>query len=90
MVGLIINIYTFIIAAAVIISWVNADPSNSIVRVIRSVTEPVFNVFRKIIPASLYRTGFDFSPIAALLTIILLDTIVVNFLFDIGRGLLMK
>lgn len=88
--GLVINIYTFVIAAAVLISWVNADPFNPIVKVIRSLTEPVFNFFRRIVPNRLYRTGFDFTPIVVLLFIILVDTIVVNLLFDLGKGLLLK
>lgn len=88
--GLLINIYTFVIAAAVLISWVNADPYNPLVRVIRSLTEPVFNFFRKLVPSKLYRTGLDFTPIAVLIALILIDTIVVNLLFDVGRGMLMK
>ena len=90
MLGLIINIYTFVIAAAVLISWVNADPYNPLVKIIRGLTEPAFNLCRKIIPSRLYRTGFDFTPIVALLVLILIETILVNLLFDVGRNLLMK
>lgn len=88
--GLLIDIYTFVIAAAVLISWVNADPFNPIVKVIRSLTEPAFDLFRKIIPNRLYRTGFDFTPVVVLLALILFDTLVVNLLFDLGKGLLLK
>lgn len=88
--GLVINIYTFVIAASVLISWVNADPYNQIVRVIRALTEPAFNICRKIVPSRLYRTGFDFTPAVVLLVLILIDTILVNFLFDLGRMLLAK
>jgi YggT family protein len=88
--GLVINIYTFVIAAAVLISWVNADPFNPVVKVIRSLTEPVFDLFRKVVPNRLYRTGFDFTPVVVLLFLILFDTIIVNLLFDLGRGLLLK
>jgi YggT family protein len=88
--GLVINIYTFVIAAAVLISWVNADPYNPVVKIVRSLTEPVFNLFRKVIPSGLYRTGIDFTPAIVLLVLILVDTILVNFLFDLGRGMLLK
>lgn len=88
--GLVINIYTFVIAAAVLISWVNADPFNPIVKVIRSLTEPVFDIFRRVIPNRLYRTGFDFTPVVVLLFLILFDTIVVNLLFDLGKNLLLR
>lgn len=90
MLGLVINIYTFVIAAAVLISWVNADPYNQVVRLIRTLTEPVFNLFHRIVPSRLYRTGIDFTPIFVLLALILIDTLLVNFLFDLGRSLLLK
>jgi len=90
MLGLIINIYTFVIAAAVIVSWVNADPFNPVVKIIRSLTEPAFNICRKIVPQKLYRTGLDFTPIVVLLILILLDTMLVNTLFDVGRSMLTK
>ena len=90
MLGLIIDIYTFVIAAAVLVSWVNADPFNPIVKVIRSLTEPIFNLCRKIVPQRLYRTGFDFTPVVVLLILILIDTVLVNMLFDVGRNMLMK
>jgi len=88
--SLVINIYIYIIAAAVLISWVNADPYNPVVKVIRSLTEPVFGFFRKLVPQSLFRTGFDFTPIFVLLALVLVDTVIVNLLIDLGRGLLIK
>ncbi|MBI2341363.1 MAG: YggT family protein [Deltaproteobacteria bacterium] len=90
MLGLIINIYTFVIAAAILISWVNADPYNPIVKVIRNLTEPAFNMFRKITPSRLYRTGFDFTPLVVMLALILIDTVLVNLLRDVGMSMLMK
>jgi YggT family protein len=87
MLHLIFTIYTFIIAAAVIMSWIKPDPHNPIVRIIRQVTEPVFNRVRRIMPRALFRTGLDFSPIIILLILILLDTVVVELLFDLGKSL---
>ncbi len=89
-IGLVINLYTFIIAASVLISWVNADPYNPIVKVVRQLTEPVFNFTRRLVPQRLFRTGLDFTPIVTLVVLILIDTILVNFLFDLGRAMLIK
>ncbi len=86
--SLLINIYTFVVAAAVIISWVNADPSNQIVRILRQLTEPAFRQARRILPRALYRTGIDFAPLLVFFALILLDTIVVGILFDVARDLL--
>ena len=88
--SLVINIYTFVIAASVLISWVNADPFNPVVKIIRSLTEPAFGFFRKFLPQKLYRTGIDFTPIVVLLVLILVDTVFVNLLFDLGRDIILK
>ncbi len=61
----------WIVIIAVLISWVNPDPRNPIVRFLWGITEPVFRPFRKLLPPS--RTGtIDLSPIFVLLVIFLL------------------
>ena len=87
-VGTVIDIYTFIMVGAVIISWVNADPTNPIVRFLRQDTEPVLYRVRKIIPNPLWKTGFDLSPLFVLILLFLIDAIVVNSLIDLGRSYL--
>ena len=87
---LITNLYTFIIGAAVILSWVSPDPYNPIVRVIRQATEPLFNLARRFMPSFLYKTGIDFSPILVLIVIIFIENFIVNILFELGQGLLSK
>jgi len=86
--SMVINIYTFIVIGAVIISWVNADPYNPIVRILRQLTEPVFRLARRVMPAILFRTGLDLSPLLVFFALVLVDTVVVNFLFDAARELL--
>jgi YggT family protein len=61
----------WVVIIAVLISWVNPDPRNPIVRFLWGVTEPIFRPFRKLLPPS--RTGnIDLSPIFVLLIIFLL------------------
>lgn len=62
----IVSIYSFIIIAAALISWVSPDPYNPIVRILRNLTEPVLWRIRKLLPFT-YKTGMDFSPIVLLL-----------------------
>ena len=38
---IVINLYTFVIIVAALLSWVNPDPYNPIVRTLRALTEPV-------------------------------------------------
>ena len=88
--SLLITMYTFIVAAAVILSWFRPDPHNPIVRILYQVTEPVFRQARRILPRALYRTGLDFAPIVVFMTLILADTFVVNLLFELARDLIAK
>lgn len=90
MLSLVLNIYTVIIAAAVIMTWIRPDPSNPIVRFIYQLTTPVLNWARRFIPRFLWQTGIDFSPIIVFFVIILIDTVVVNLLRDLGSSLLAR
>jgi YggT family protein len=65
----------WIVIIAALISWVNPDPRNPIVRFLWGVTEPIFRPFRRLIPPS--RTGgIDLSPLLVLLIIYLLTRFV--------------
>lgn len=85
-----LNLYTFIIAAAVILSWVRADPAHPLVRIIARITEPVLGRVRRIMPQAMFRTGIDLSPMIVLLILILIDSILVGILMEAGRALLTK
>ena len=72
----------WIVIIAALISWVNPDPRNPIVRFLHAVTEPLFRPFRKLIPP--YRTGnIDLSPLFVILIIFLLS----RFLVRLAAGL---
>lgn len=61
----IINIYFFIVIIAALITWVNPDPYNPIVRILRGLTEPVFRFVRRVIPFVVIQ-GLDLSPVVVL------------------------
>ena len=48
--GMVINLYIFVIIVAAFLSWVNPDPYNAIVRTLRALTEPVLYRVRKHLP----------------------------------------
>ncbi len=64
--------YMWIIIGRAIISWVNPDPYNPIVRFLHEVTEPVLSRIRRVIPA--FAGGLDFSPVIVILAIIFLQS----------------
>ena len=59
-------IYTCIIIAVAIFSWVNPDPLNPLVRILRNITEPVMEKLRPYIPLV---GGLDLTPVALILII---------------------
>jgi YggT family protein len=80
-----LTLYMWIIIARAVISWVNPDPYNPIVRFLTSVTEPVLYAIRRRLPISL--GGIDFTPIIVILVIIFLQSFVVQSLSDLARSM---
>ncbi len=78
-----LNLYMFIIIAYAILSWVNPDPYNPIVSLIRQVTEPVMHRVRRHIPTNF--GGIDFAPMIVILAIYFLQIFVVQTLFQLAR-----
>ena len=73
----IIGLLKWIIIIRVILSWVNADPYNFLVQIIYRISEPLLAPFRNLVPS--YRIGLDFSPLFAILSLIILQVIIINF-----------
>jgi YggT family protein len=82
-----LSLYMWVVVARAILSWVNPDPYNAIVRFIHAVTEPVLSQIRSRIPSSF--GGIDFSPIIVFLGVIFLQTFVVNTLKRISFSMMM-
>lgn len=61
----------WIVIIAALVSWVNPDPRNPIVRFLWGITEPLFRPFRRIVPPS-RMGGIDLSPLFVLAILYLL------------------
>ncbi len=83
---LVLLIFMWIVIARAVLSWVNPDPFNPIVRFIHNVTEPALYRVRALIPVSF--GGMDFSPIIVLLGVMFLRTFVVSSLMRLSANLL--
>jgi YggT family protein len=81
-IDLVLHLYMWIVIARAVISWVNPDPYNPIVRILYSATEPVLLALRRRLP--LYFGGIDFSPFLVILAIIFLRQFVVASLFGLA------
>ena len=80
-----LTIYMWIVIARAVISWVNPDPYNPIVRFLYQATEPVLYRIRRTIPLPM--TGIDFSPIVVFIIIIFLDNFLVRTIQQIAARL---
>jgi YggT family protein len=77
-----LTIYMWVIVIRAVLSWVNPDPYNPIVRLIHQLTEPVMARVRRLIP--LRGMGIDFSPIIILLLIIFLQSFLIQSLLELS------
>jgi len=76
-----LSIYMWIIIISALISWVNPDPYNPIVRFLHSVTDPVLRPIRKRLGFSM---GIDISPMIVILVIMFVRYFIVASIFDMG------
>ena len=82
----VLTFYMWIVIARAVLSWVNPDPYNQIVRIIHNLTEPLLSQIRRKLPVSY--GGIDFSPIIIFLGIIFLQEFLVSSLKGLGISLL--
>lgn len=74
-------LYMWIIIIRALISWVNPDPYNPIVRFLYQATEPVLYRVRRYLP---YTGGIDFSALIVILIIVFLQAFLVNTLQELA------
>ena len=77
-----LTVYMWIVIISALITWINPDPYNPIVRFLRGVTEPVYRKIRKLIPT--YFGGIDIAPFIVILIIIFLQYFLVNTLHELA------
>jgi YggT family protein len=85
-IDIVLLLFMWIVIARAVLSWVNPDPFNPIVRFIHNVTEPILYPIRSKIPT--FFGGFDLSPIVVFLCVIFLRTFLVNSLMRLSASLI--
>ncbi len=82
---ILLTVYMWIIIITALISWVNPDPYNPIVRFLHAVTEPILRPIRTIIGR---RLGIiDVSPIIVILGILFIKRFLIQSLIDFAYKL---
>jgi YggT family protein len=78
----VLDIYMWMIIINALLSWVNPDPYNPIVRFLHAVTEPVLRPIRRLIG---YRLGpIDIAPLIVIIAIVFIQKFLVSSLIELG------
>ena len=73
--GWLLGLYSWVIIAAALITWVSPDPRNPVVIFLRQITEPVLAPVRRLLPP--WKTGgLDFSPLIVILAIQFVERVI--------------
>lgn len=83
--SMVINIYIWVVIISALITWVNPDPYNQIVQILRRLTEPVYAQIRRYIPTVI--GGIDLTPIVVILALKFIDLFLIKLIFSLAVGL---
>jgi YggT family protein len=79
-ISLVFQIFSLLLLARILISWVQLDPYNPIVQFLHSATEPVLAPIRRRLPP----TGmFDLSPLVAIIGAMILQQILIQLVYSL-------
>lgn len=84
LINFVLSAYIWVVIARAVISWVNPDPYNPIVRFLRQVTDPLLTHIRRYVPIM---GGMDLSPMILILIIIFLQSFLVPTLQQLAMHL---
>src|SRR5262249_36336127 len=79
--------YGVVLIGRAIVSWVNADPHNAIVRFLVQATEPPMRVIRRVLPMSLRYFPIDVAFLVLLALVLFAEYAIAVTLVDIGARL---
>ena len=81
----VLSFVIFIVIVRAVVSWVNPDPNNPIVRFLNASTDPMLYWLRRKVKLS--AGGVDFSPLVLLFALLFLQYFLCQSLIDYGERL---
>lgn len=85
LVSTLLTMYMWVVIVSALLSWVNPDPYNPIVRFLRNATEPVYYRIRRLLPFVVIG-GFDLSPIVVIFAVQILSALLDRLVFDMAMN----
>lgn len=80
-----LTLYMWVVIVSALLSWVNPDPYNPIVRFLRNATEPVYYRIRRWLPFVVIG-GFDLSPILVIAAVQILSALLDRLVIDMAMS----
>ncbi len=78
-----LHLYLWLVLIRAVLSWVNPDPYNPIVRFLNRSTDPLLHLIRRRLPVVF--GGLDLSPMVAVLAIYFLQIFLVRSLLQLAE-----
>jgi len=76
-----LTVYSFIVIITALMSWINPNPYNPVVRFLYKITEPLLRPIRRVISL---RLPVDISPLILLLIIYIIQNFLIVRLIELG------
>ena len=76
--------YSIVLFAAAVVSWVDADPRNPIVRFLRAATDPLLRVIRRMLPTNLRYFPIDIAFLVLLAIVLFSQYAIAQTLIEVG------
>ena len=80
-------VYGYVLVARAVISWVDADPRNPVVRFLHRATDPPLRVIRGMLPLNLRDFPLDVAFLILVAFVVLAQSTVAQGLIDAGEGM---
>lgn len=75
-----LEVYKWVVIISTLLSFVNPDRKNPVVRTLTKLTEPVYRAIRSVFPTTY--GGLDFAPLIVLAVIYILQNFILNLLLN--------
>lgn len=88
LVSTLLNLYMWVVIISALLSWVNPDPYNPIVRFLRNITDPVYARIRRVMPFIVVG-GMDLSPVVVIVAVQILGALLDKLVYDMSISMRM-
>lgn len=85
LVSTLLTVYMWVVIVSALLSWVNPDPYNPIVRFLRNATEPLYWRIRRWMPFVVVG-GFDLSPIVVIFGVQIISALLDRLVVDMAMS----